>query len=209
MRERAVRCEGENKDMERPIPQDVLIEASTHLRYEIEQFSAAAAVLRREFWADVPRYMAKTAHNALLESWTIHFRGLYDFLYAEPRDDDMSAGDWFPGGDWPSIRTGPTSLLKAARRRVNKDIAHLTYDRLKRHGEQVFWPRDGVIEDISTDLFRFQDRVDPALVSDGFRLGVWQALPWPTQDPPLVRFDPTVIQPVATTSFGIPEAGPK
>lgn len=146
--------------MKRPIPRDVLIEASAHLRYEIEQLSAAAGALRRDFWANAPRYMAKTAHNALLESWTIHFRALYDFLYGKPRDDDMRAGDWFPGGEWPTIREGPSDALKAARTRVNKDIAHLTYDRLNRQGENVFWPHHDVVDSLRTDLFRFIENVD-------------------------------------------------
>jgi hypothetical protein len=196
--------------MKRPVPTDVLIAASHHVEYEIKQFTACSNVLREDFWVEVPTYMAKTARNALLESWTVHFRALYDFLYAEPTRDDMGAGDWFPDGRWPAVRKGPASDLAKARRRVNKDIAHLTYDRLKRAGAGVFWPHETIIDGLGRDLFRFVDSVDAGSVRDGFKAAVWQALPWAPDDASsFVRFDPSVIQPVATTGFGIPVATPR
>jgi hypothetical protein len=196
--------------MERPIATDVLIAASHHVEYEIKQFTACTDLLRRDFWAEIPTYMAKTARNALLESWTVHFRALYDFLYVEPTSDDIGASDWFPDGRWPGIREGPAAGLATARRRVNKDIAHLTYDRLNRGGAEVFWQHETIIDGLGLDLFRFVDSVDAGSVREGFRRAVWQALPWVTNDASsFVRFDPSVIQPVATTGFGIPEAKPR
>jgi hypothetical protein len=152
--------------------------------------------------------MARTARNALLESWTVHFRAIYDFLYLEPKGDDMVAGDWFPDGQWPSLRGVPAPNVTEARKRVNKDIAHLTYDRLKRGGESVFWPHEVVVEGLRVDLFRFLDNVDAQRVQEGFKAAVWQALPWTTKGP-LVRFDPSVIQPVATSGFGLPTVEPR
>jgi hypothetical protein len=195
--------------MKRPVPTSVLIEASAHVRYEIEQFAGCTAILGRALLDEVPTYMATIAHNALLESFTVHFRGLYDFLYLEPKGDDMAAADWFPDGSWPQRCVGPSQDLRAARKRVNKDIAHLTYDRLKRDGQDVFWPHEAIVEELRGDLWRFVDGVDQERVPSGFNGGVWQSLPWPNTDGPLIRLDSTVVQPVATSGFGLPVAVPK
>jgi hypothetical protein len=195
--------------MQRPVTNEVLIEASHHVEYEIKQFASCTAVLRRDFWEAIPTFMARTAQNALLEAWTVHFRAIYDFLDFDPKDDDMGASDWFPDGRWPSLRQGPAPGLAKARKRVNKDIAHLTYDRLKRAGDAVFWPHETVVDALRSDLFVFLEKVESDSVRDGFKGAIWQALPWITTGASFVRFDPSVIQPVATTGFGIPVAAPR
>jgi len=191
--------------MKRPPPPEFLRQASIHVRYEIEQLSNSYTLLRNaEWWAAInaPTYMAQTAHNALVESFATHVRNLDAFLHATPTGDDMWAGDWFAPGEWDSVREPlPFEALRAARRRVNKEIAHLTYARVE-VGSPV-WPHQEVVEHLRSDLFRFIDSVDPSLVADGFKGAAWQALPWPDQHPgPIVRADGSFMRPVATTGFG-------
>lgn len=191
--------------MKRPLPADLLRRASTHVGYEIEQLSNSYTLLRNvEWWAaiDAPAFMAQTAHNALVESFATHDRNLDVFLHEAPKGDDMWAGDWFPPGEWDSIREPQDSgALRAARRRVNKEVAHLTYARVS-VGSPV-WPHQEVVEHLRADLFLFVDRVDQSLVTEGFKGATWQALPWPDKHPgPILRADGSFIRPVATSGFG-------
>jgi hypothetical protein len=135
-----------------------------------------------DFWAGVPRYPAEIARNALVEPFTLHFRVLYDFLWADPRRDDVSARHWFPDGHWEAK---PTDALREARRRTNKEIAHLTYTRTTIHGDEWIWPREEIVEGLRTGSFGFLDRAPEDLLCPRFNSAWWQALPSPaaTQSP--------------------------
>jgi hypothetical protein len=93
----------------------------------------------------------------------------------------------------------PSHALRTARKRVNKEVAHLTYGRVS-DGSSL-WPHQEVVERLRTDLFRFIDRVDPSLVAEGFKAATWQALPWPDENPAsIVRADGSFIGLVATAA---------
>ena len=178
--------------MKRPVPPDRLRAASVHVKYEIEQLGNAYRLATNADWwggTSVPTFMAQTAHNAVVESFALRVRCLDDFLYSERRGDDMFASDWFPPGEWAKIRSADRlPELQTARRRVNKDFAHLTYSR-RDHGSPL-WPHEEVVERLRTDLFRFVDQVDQSLVCDGFKDAACQTLPWPSSDlMPIVRGD--------------------
>jgi hypothetical protein len=192
--------------MQRPVAPAVLRKASVHVKYEIEQLTNAyTLVLNPEWWAaaGTPTFMAQAAHNALVESFAIHARGVGGFLYDVPRHDDMSASDWFAAGEWAALRTAdPRPEIADARHRVNKEIAHLTYARVDQGSP--LWPHRELVERLRTDLFRFVDNVDPRLVCPGFKGGAWQSLPWPSSHPgAIMRSDGSAARPVATAGFGL------
>ena len=102
---------------------EVLENAVVHLQYEIDMFDSTA----RHLAVPMPDSFEK---NVLLESFTIHFRALVDFLYpkGKTRPDDLLA--WHYVGDenrWNSRRGQIHPALSAVR--VNKEIAHLTLKR--------------------------------------------------------------------------------
>jgi len=80
-------------------------------------------------------------NNALLESFVIHVNALIGFFYSEnPRNDDIIAEDFFPKpDDWISQRPLKTELLDKAKKRADKEVAHLTYTRLDVTPEQKPW----------------------------------------------------------------------
>lgn len=82
-------------------------------------------------------------HNALVESFVIHMRGVLDFL-CEPRSlkpDDVVARDYFDDPqEWAAIQPPLSELLAHARKRAGKEVAHLTYERLKVTPEEKLWP---------------------------------------------------------------------
>jgi hypothetical protein len=190
----------------RPVPPERLRAMSEHILYEVEMFGQTIDLLTPEIWQDVPAFLAHGAHNALIESFTIHVRALHDFLYAEPRGDVASAADYFPAGDWPEIRPPEPEILREARRRTGKEIAHLTYARLERDGDGKLWPHDEIVAALRLCLFRFIECVDRSLVCDGFWPRGWSAIQTAPTVPLRARLGepPVGPMPVATQAFGMP-----
>jgi hypothetical protein len=77
--------------------------------------------------------------NALLESFTIHARNVLKFLYDSEKTakpDDVLASHFVVSSvnpsTWEQQRPGLVTVLEEVNSRVNKEIVHLTYARLKR-----------------------------------------------------------------------------
>lgn len=94
-------------------------------------------------------------NNAVLESFTLHARGLLDFLYAtKPQSDDVIAEDFFDSpSDWAAIRPNKTKLLMSVHKRVGKEVAHLTYERLNITAEEKQWQFGQIMIDLN-NVFR-------------------------------------------------------
>jgi hypothetical protein len=112
-------------------PEPELRAASEHVIYEIEMLHYTPrdldALHRRKFDEDD---LSMATHNALLEAWTIHMRSLIDFLQgSHRRRDDIVAEDFFDGARWQSLMPTIGKSLREADRRVDKEVAHLTYVR--------------------------------------------------------------------------------
>ena len=113
--------------------------ARRHISYEIKMLRELAAALQGKGVG--PR----TMKNALLESFLIHYRNLYDFFYPEfpgrkRLPHDVCAFDYLPDRKhWRKSR--PDVNLKKVlenRERVNCLLAHLTLRRLKYKNRS--WP---------------------------------------------------------------------
>ena len=71
---------------------------------------------------------------ALMESCGLHFRNIHAFLFGErgPKTEKTTvlAGDFFETqAAWTKLK-GSNTVLKGARDRANKELAHLTSDRI-------------------------------------------------------------------------------
>jgi len=118
----------------RELTDDVLREASNHLQYEYWMLVSIANALASGASA------GGWLNNALIESFAIHYRALYDFFYSIPKGDDAYAGHYFDSEDeWEKLRPPETDLLKKSKRRTAKEIAHLTYSRLDVTEETKNW----------------------------------------------------------------------
>ncbi len=104
---------------------DELKAASDHVHYEIQMLRGTMALLASRAIG------TSVLSNALIESFTIHARALMHFLYPKlPQDSDVLAEDFFEDAStWMAARPDEPAAFGTARGRVNKEIAHITYDR--------------------------------------------------------------------------------
>jgi len=105
--------------------EDELRGASDHLYYEIQMLQGTMKLLATGAIGQ------SLLSNALIESFTVHARALIHFLYPSkhPHPTDVLAEDFFKAGEWEEKRPVEPEIFIAVRGRVNKEIAHLTYDR--------------------------------------------------------------------------------
>lgn len=76
--------------------------------------------------------------NLLIESFALHVRVLIDFFYCDDRKykDDLIAQDLLPPSIiWKDNRPGMPVILEEAKRKADKQLAHLSTDRIKLESE--------------------------------------------------------------------------
>lgn len=132
-----------------------------HLTYEIDMLLFIAGFF-------IPMQSTKgekqfiQINSAIVECFVLHFRNLVEFL--EPnnlRDDDVIAKDFLP------INTELTPLsqrLKDARKRANKEMAHLTTARQFGSPKTKEWST-GLLNDLSIFLNEFIEKADSNFLS--------------------------------------------
>mgnify|MGYP005836300855 CR=1 FL=1 len=132
-----------------------LQKASDHLYYEIWMLRILAHGLGTGIAGKGP------LANALLESFVIHVRALMDFLYNDnPKSDDVIAEDYFENAEeWRKLRPVLSETLKQAKRRAGKEVAPLTYARLKVKPETKPWPFVDIAKEIESVLNTFLKKV--------------------------------------------------
>jgi len=132
-----------------------LQDASNHLYYEFWMLKSLANALVSGIAAQ--GWLA----NALLESFVIHCRGLIEFFYPQhPRHDDVIAADYISlSMKWEEIRPDLSEVLSTAKRRSNKELAHLTYERLKVTLETKTWPFTEIKDEIKSVIEVFLEHV--------------------------------------------------
>jgi hypothetical protein len=97
-----------------------------------------------------------------VESFAVHVRNLVDFFYAQqPRADDVIAEDFVADAvQWSAIRPEMSAVLRRAKQRADKEIAHLTYARLDVAREVKPWPFVEICGEITAVLQLFARNVE-------------------------------------------------
>jgi len=131
-------------------------EASNHLYYEVWMLESTASVLA------TGRLEQGPFANALLESFIIHVRAVMDFLYAhKPQEDDVKAEDFFDTPDqWINTRPQLSQTLSTAKYRAGKEVAHLTYARLRVTPETKPWLFVDIANEVTVVMNSFLNAVD-------------------------------------------------
>ncbi len=131
-----------------------------HLAYEVEMLAMAGI---EASWPVVDDE-GKLRRNLGIESFALHARALLHVFCPEGRiaDDDVLATDFRPDpSKWPQ---SPGSALDTLRQRTGKQIAHLTWERLKLTAEERAWKVPDVFAALEALLGTFIGAVDRSLL---------------------------------------------
>lgn len=106
-------------------------------------------------------------NNALIEAFGIHARSLLDFFYGlevqelqnrMPHSDDIFAEDYFRNAEeWRDIRPPKPEDFDMIRRRVNKEIAHITIEGARVQPESKKWLFVSIKKTIENAYITFED----------------------------------------------------
>lgn len=142
-----------------------LRDASEHLFYELWMLDRVANLLALGAFGE------GAMTNALLESFTMHARALFQFFFPKaPRHDDVLAEDYFGGRDaWEAVRGTTPVALSQVDVRVGKEVAHLTYARLSVTEEAKGWKILEIAAALSEVAAVFRTHVNAAALGPRFR----------------------------------------
>ena len=111
----------------------LLAYSAEHVAYEVDMFFGLAEILSsptRSISASSADGV-RIVNNSLVESFGIHLRNMIDFLYLDnPRPSDVVAADFCISGQWEDLRPAISQILDITRVRANKELAHLSTDRI-------------------------------------------------------------------------------
>jgi hypothetical protein len=158
---------------------DELLAVSRHLLYEIEMLAHTASWLYTiTVRADDPDpKIRSTLRNAMLESWALHVRNLLSFIYDDRPGKGAAIAADFVDDDWQQLRGDPPPVLRLARAKASKEIAHLLYGRAELSDEQRTWHLAPILVELSKVLHRFLQSVPDARLQTDFRKRAFAALP--------------------------------
>jgi hypothetical protein len=138
-----------------------------HVVYEIDMFFGMVEVLTDSSLIVASSHaVSARLNNALIEAFVIQLRNLIDFLYLErPQPTDVVAGDYCEAGIWETQRPPISSSLDAARVRANKEMAHLTSQRIAGTPPEKAWNPSALATEIKPLLQLFVTKAVPARLS--------------------------------------------
>ena len=106
------------------------------------------------------------AQNAMVESFMAHSRNLIEFLYSDlPRPTDVVAADFFPQGTWKGLRPSLSTALADARKRADKELAHLTTSRISGNPPDKQWNVSALAAELKPVLRLFVDNANASALS--------------------------------------------
>jgi hypothetical protein len=137
-------------------PEDLVKIEKEHLSYEMNMARATAVGLASGLFG------RSDLGNAVLESFLIHGRNLIDFFHPEGSlENDVVAEHYFADPmKWKKRRGRIPESLKRLRIRANKELAHLTYDRLRVPAEEKGWDFLQIVVDLESLFTKFREHKD-------------------------------------------------
>ncbi len=115
--------------------EELSVYSGEHLLYEIEMMFDVLQV-------DISNLPPQFRMNMTVELFALHLRNLITFLYPtqNQHDTDVYARDYFPDKDeWERIAPPLSATLDTARRRANKELGHLTTERIEGFQDRKKW----------------------------------------------------------------------
>jgi hypothetical protein len=143
---------------------------STELRHGV-QFVLYEVWMLREC-AHLPRPADRVLRNLWYEGLALHGRVLRDFLFTKvhtgkhkgeraTRPDDIVAVDYFSApSSWPFTSNDLPQYLEKNKQRMDRALAHLSYDRIKYESEDKDWSARDLLSEIGEKWFDFIARLE-------------------------------------------------
>ena len=132
--------------------------ADEHLAYELDMLRWSGSILHAYNVAELRgrplnSALSQPMANALLESFAIHTRNLIDFLYlrnhyGRDRQSDIVIEDYLDGPALASALPPITELLENAKKKADKQVAHLASERLRYGVMDKSWFYTEIFRDI-------------------------------------------------------------
>ncbi len=143
--------------------------SANHLLYELEMLFFVSEILLLERFRSPESSQDNIIKNALIESFTIHLRGMTDFLYRQRRQpDDVLADNYVRDvEEWRARRGEMPEGLRVAVQRTGKEIAHLTTKRYADGAAEKHWSPQELTKAVVAPLKRFVAAVPPERLDFG------------------------------------------
>src|SRR5262245_8530006 len=136
----------------------ILPYSADHVCSNVDHLIGLADVISRPttiFGAQSPDAAVRTK-NIFIEGFGLHLRNTIDFLYPRrlrANDTGIVAADFLPNGKWDAIKPPISATLIAARIRADKEIAHLTTDRICGTPPEKAWECQALANELKS-IFR-------------------------------------------------------
>jgi hypothetical protein len=130
----------------------LLAYSEEHIVYEIRMFFWLAIALDKRKMKVAGKSEADPLHLrfALIEAFVIHLRNLIEFLFINyPKDKHIVAAQFCPEGAWINARPALSEALKTAWGRADKEMAHLTTERIPGRPKEKEWEFTGLAEEVA------------------------------------------------------------
>ena len=135
---------------------ELLAYSEEHVLYEIAMFFRLGKLLLSKDRLP-PTDIGRSVDNALVESFVIHFRNLFDFLYFKrSKKKDVLAEDFFDAPEaWRKLRPKLSSKVKNCKDRAAKEVVHVTEVRFYGTPKGKGWPVREMLDGLKTAVESF------------------------------------------------------
>ncbi len=153
--------------------------ADHHIQYEVDMLTYSAGTLGFLAPHGDQGFLPWVIKNGLLNSFSLHARNLINFLYSgtvgNPRSTDVIIEDYVDAGIVSDSLIPITKLCKKAITKANKQVAHLTLERIQYEQANKEWEFKEISKDIYKAFTTIVPHIPNSRISDSFRQKLMQS----------------------------------
>jgi hypothetical protein len=162
------------KSSHRLTDQDLAQYADEHLAYELLMLVSTDAILRSITPVKHQHWLVYACNCTAVTSYALHSRNLIDFLYVRAmnggRQTDVVIEEYIPSESLETHRPPITTALKDAKKKADKQAAHLTIDRITDYeGPKKLWQVPLITRDIMAVFRKLAPHFPANKTSPAFR----------------------------------------
>jgi len=152
---------------------ELLQYADMHLQYEFDMLTWSTGILVSLVFHPNEKILFWAIKNSLLNSYALHTRNLINFLFSHSLNHDHSGDiiveDFLEVGDIVSSYITIPPLLEEALDKANKQVAHLTLERIRYEQAGKEWKFLELNNQINEALFEIIPHIPDARMSKSLR----------------------------------------